>query len=44
MEKERDETDLKYKRDFKKIDQNRSESIKNIEKLLHDVASTFHRF
>ena len=43
IEKEKDQEELKYKREFKKYDQSRSESIKNIEKLLHDVASTFHR-
>lgn len=43
-EKDPDENELKYKRESKKYDQFRSESIKNIERLLHEVGSTFQRF
>ena len=38
---EKDSEDLKYDR---KVDQSRNESIKNIERLLHEVGRTFQRF
>lgn len=39
-----DSENLKYDREVRKVDQSRKESIKNIERLLHEVGRTFQRF
>lgn len=39
-----DSENLKYDREVRKVDQSRNESLKNIERLLHEVGRTFQRF
>ena len=39
-----DSENLKYDREVRKVDQSRKESLKNIERLLHEVGRTFQRF